>query len=50
MINFICSFGLAWLFLLFLPVGYIIFTFFLYIVYKITGGKLNMIEYFKRMK
>ena len=49
MFEFIFSFGVVGFFCLALSVGYIVYTFFLYIVYKLDGGKMGLIKYFKNM-
>lgn len=49
MINFICSFGFIGFLFLLLSISYILYISFLFLVYKIDNGKLNIIEYFKRM-
>ena len=49
MFNFIYCTGFIGLFCLALVVLDFIMTTFLYVIYKLDNGKLNMIEYFKRM-
>ena len=49
MIDFICSVGFVGLFCLLLSVLDLVFTFFLYVVYKIDGGKMGLIKYFRNM-
>lgn len=41
--------GIVGLFMLVLGLGGLLFTMFLYIVYKLDGGKMGIKEYFKKM-
>lgn len=41
--------SILWLFGLF-AIGLVVFILLLFIVYKLTGGKLNFINWFKKMK
>ena len=49
MIDLVCCVGFVGLFCLVLAIADLIFTFILYIVYKLDGGKMGIVEYFKRM-
>ena len=49
MVNLVCCVGFVGLFCLVLDIADLIIIFILYIVYKLDGGKMGIVEYFKRM-